>query len=939
MRRHVCALLGTAGAAALALLAPALLRAQSSSTPPTIGDLTKHKVEVHKDTPAAASANKAMENYRRFLELQNTDPKLRAEAMRRLGDLNLDAGELERLEREVTQVDLQGGEAIKLYTTLLKAYPDYPRNDQVLYQLARAYETTGQPDLALGTLDRIVAQYPQTPHLDEVQFRRGELLFSNKRYPEAEKAYAAVIGHGGASGFYLQSLYKHGWSLFKQSQTLESLPSFGGVLDRTLGSNPAKPVRLESLKRGDRELVEDTLRVMSIAFSYNDGAASLEQYVREHGERPYTWLLYQRLGDLYVEKQRYQDAANVYRAYVARDPYTDHAPDLDMAAIEAYGKGGFSQLVLDGKHEFVEHYNFDSPYWTTRKRADNPRVVEELKTNLKDVATYFHATAQKSKRTSDYEEAARWYRDYLKSFPGEADSAATNYLLADCLYESHHYAEAATEYQHTAYDYPRNEKSAEAAHAAIVSYQKGEEGLSGAAKDAWHLQSTDAGIKFAESFPAHPESAIVLTHAAEDIFAAGDRARAITVSQELLARQPPVDQAKQRIAWTIIGQSYYDQGAYAKAEPAFVQARDLAGSDEKMRTDLTERLAASIYKQGEAQQQAGNTSAAVDDFLRVGQVAPASKIHANAQYDAATGLINLKQWDRSIAVLEDFRRQFPQSTLQPEVTRKLAVAYTAAGHPGQAAAEFERIAANPTEDKSVQREALMQSADLYAQAGSTTKAAGMLEKYVSTNPAPLGEAQEARWKLADYAGKSADTARRDHWYHEIINADTQAGTQRTERSHFLAAKAQLALAQPARDAFRAVRLTAPLKKSLVVKRNALETAMDGYKRAAEYQVAEVTTAATYEMAELYRTLAKDLLASERPKNLKGEELEEYNALLEEQVFPFEEQAIKAHELNTARAKDGVYDESVRKSFQALAELKPARYGKTEMTEDVVASLE
>jgi tetratricopeptide (TPR) repeat protein len=936
LRRGV-ALAAAAILAGLAVAPPA--RAQSASPPPTIGDLTKHRVQVQKDTPASASATKAMENYRRFLELQNTDPKLRAEAMRRLGDLNLDAGELERLEQEVTQVDLQGAEAIKLYTTLLKAYPEYPRNDQVLYQLARAYETTGQPEQALATLDRIVAQYPQTPHLDEVQFRRGELLFSNKRYAEAEKAYAAVIGRGGASAFYQQSLYKHGWSLFKQSQTLESLPSFGGVLDRELGTNPRKPVKLESLKRGDRELVEDTLRVMSIAFSYNDGAASLEQYVKEHGERPYTWLLYQRLGDLYVEKQRYQDAATVYRAYVARDTYSDHAPDLDMAAIEAYSKGGFSQLVLDGKHEFVEHYNFDSPYWKTRSRADNPRVVAELKTNLKDVATYFHATAQKSKKVSDYEEAARWYRDYLKSFPGDADSAATNYLLADCLFESHQYADAAAEYERTAYDYPRNDKSAAAAHAALVSYQKGEEGLTGAAKDAWHGRETDAGVKFAETFPEHPESAVVLTHAAEDIFAAGDRARAITVSQALLARQPPVDLAKQRIAWTIIAQSYYDQGDYAKSEPAFVQARELAGTDEKMRADLTERLAASVYKQGEAKLKAGDSSAAVEDFLRVSRVAPDSKIRANAQYDAATGLINLKQWDRAIAVLEDFRRQFPQSPLQPEVTHKLAVAYASANRPAEAAAEFERIAANPAEDHAVQREALMQSADLYAKSGNPAKAAGMLEKFVAANPAPLTDAEEARQRLADYADKSGDSARRDHWYHEIITADAQAGAQRTERTHYLAAKAQLALAQPARDAFRAVKLTVPLKKSLIVKRDALETAMDGYKRAAEYQVAEVTTAATYEMAELYRTLAKDLLASERPKNLKGEELEEYNALLEEQVFPFEEQAIKAHELNAARAKDGIYDDSVRKSFQALAELKPARYGKTEMTQDVVASLE
>ena len=937
MSRRTPAAASLAPALALALLATA---PRASAQSPTIGDLTSRKVEVHRDTLASANASRAMENYRHFLELQSTDPKLRAEALRRLGDLNLDAGEMQRLEQEVTAVDLQGAEAIKLYTTLLKAYPDYTRNDQVLYQLARAYETTGQSGQALGTLDRIVQRYPQSPQLDEVQFRRGELLFSDKRYADAERAYAAVIGRGAGSVFFQQSLYKRGWSLFKQSLALESLPSFGGVLDQELGTGGGgKSVRLETLKRADRELVEDTLRVMSIAFSYNDGAASLEQYMHQHGERPYAWLLYSRLGDLYVDKQRYQDAANVYRAYVARDPYSDHAPDLDMAAIEAYGKGGFSQLVVDGKHEFVEHYNFDSPYWKTRTRAANPRVVQELKTSLKDVATYFHASAQKSKRVADYQEAARWYRDYLKSFPEETDSAATDYLLAEALFESHQYADAAAEYEHTAYGYPRNDKSATAAYAALVSYQKGEEGLSGADKDAWHKRAMDAGVRFAQTFPEHQDSAGVLTRAAEEIFAAGDRTRAVSVSESVLARQPPVDAAKQRIAWTIIAQARFDEGDYARAEPAFVQARELAGKDEKMRTDLSERLAASVYKEGEAKQKAGDAGGAVEDFLRVGRVAPESKIRANAQYDAAAELLNLKQWDRAIGVLQDFRRQFPQHQLQPDVTRKLAVAYSEGNRPGEAAAEFERIAANPAENRAVQREALMQSADLYSKAGNTPRAMGMLQKFVDTNPTPLTDAEEARQRLADYAGKSGDNARRDHWYQEIIRADAQAGTQRTDRTHYLAAKAQLTLAQPARDAFRAVRLTAPLKKSLVVKRNALETAMEGYKRAAEYQVAEVTTAATYEMAELYGTLAKDILRSERPSNLKGDALEEYNSLLEEQVFPFEEQAIKAHELNATRARDGVYDEWVRRSFQALAQLKPARYGKTELTQDAVTSLE
>lgn len=925
----------------IALLAAGLFLSSSvvaADKPKTIKDLQTKPVEVRKDNKVSSNSSKAMENYKRFLDLQRTDPQLRAEALRRLGDLNLESGELERMESEVTSIDLQGGEAIKLYATLLKAYPNYARNDQVLYQLARAYETTGQPEQALATLDRVVKTYPQSPQLDEVQFRRGELLFSAKNYSGAQDAYNYVIKRGTASAFYEQSLYKHGWSLFKQSLSEESLPSFAGVLDQKLVNSRKVFRQPDSLKRADRELVDDTLRVMSITFSYLEGAESLDGFLNKHGDAPYAHLLYSRLGDLYVEKQRFQDAATTYRAYVARNPNSDYAPNLAMQGIEAYRKGGFTQLVLDGKHEYVERYNFGTAFWQGRDRAKYPQVVSELKINLKDVATYFHSTAQKSKKVEDFQEAAKWYRDYLKSFPDDPDSSGTNYLLAETLFESKQFADAASEYERTAYFYPKNEKSATAGYAALVSYKQEEERLSGTAKTDWHKKATDAGVKFAQAFPEHPDSAGVLTRAAEDIFAAKDLPRAIQVAEMILARQPPVDQAKQRIAWTITAQSNYDLGAYDKAEPAYLKARDLAGTDQKLRDDLTERLAATVYKQGEAKTKAGDNAGAIEDFLRVARVAPDSKIRSTAQYDAAAQLLTLKQWDRAIGVLEDFRRDFPKSELQADVGKKLAVAYTEGGRPGQAASEFERIAADPKEDKKVQREALMQSADLYTKANNMPKAVAMLEKFVATNPQPVSDAMEARQRLADYADKNGDVVKRDTWYREIVKADAQAGNARTDRTRYLAAKAQLSLAQPVRDAFRGVRLTAPLKKSLVGKRQALDKALNAYKQAAEYNVAEVTTAATYETAELYRTLAKDLLASERPKSLKDDALEQYNTLLEEQVFPFEEQAIKLHELNTARAKEGVYDESVRRSFTALAELKPGRYGKTELVQDVVTVL-
>jgi tetratricopeptide (TPR) repeat protein len=930
---RLCAL-ALCSALCCALLLGTAKAAPPAKPAPTIGDLDSTKsVPVQAGSVPAGGAAKAMENYRQFLKLQNTDPRQRAEALRRLGDLNLESGELERMANEVTQLDMQGAEAIRLYGTLLKAYPDYPRNDQVLYQLARAYETTGQSDQALATLDMIVARYGQSRDIAEVQFRRGELLFSNRRYADAQHAYEAVLAHGrNSSNFYIQSLYKHGWSLFKQGQNEDSLQSFGDLLDLML-VDPRDAARMRdwnALGRADRELVDDTLRVMSIAFAYLDGAKSVDEFAARRARIPYAYLLYTRLGDLYVEKQRYQDAAATYRAFVSRDPVDEHAPVLTNAAIEAYRKGGFADLMLDGKLEYVQRYGFDAPFWKGREHGAYPQVVEELKINLKDVAQYYHAKAQKSKKPEDYAAAAHWYRSYLSSFPGDADSSATNYLLADALFESGQYPDAAVEYAHTAYDYPKSARSAEAGYAALVAEQKYEDTLAPEARAAAHQRATAAAVRFALAFPEHPESPVVLTHAAQDLYAAGDQAQAAVSARALLARTPVVDAAKQRIAWTIVGQVSFNLGEFPAAEDAFTHALAAAAANDPERADISERLAAAVYKQGEGKRAAGDQAGAAEDFLRVARVAPASKVIATSQYDAAAALINAQQWDRAIEVLEGYRHAYPNGEYSADVGRKLAVAYVAAGRTGPAADQFARISADPHEDPALVHEALVRAADLYQQSGNSARSVTMLERLVKEYPTPVAEAIEVRQRLADSAAKNGDAERQRYWQQEIVKADASAGAGRTERTRYIASKARLALAAPLRDQFRSIKLVAPLKQSLVAKKKSLDAAVLAYKEVAEYQVAETTTAATYQTAELYRTLAHDLMTSERPNKLSGEALEQYNALLDEQSFPFEEQAIAIHEINAKRVQDGIYDDSVRQSFAALAELKPARYGKTEL---------
>ena len=78
--------------------------------------------------------------------------------------------------------------------------------------------------------------------------------------------------------------------------------------------------------------------------------------------------------------------------------------------------------------------------------------------------------------------------------------------------------------------------------------------------------------------------------------------------------------------------------------------------------------------------------------------------------------------------------------------------------------------------------------------------------------------------------------------------------------------------------------------------------------------------------------------SERPKNLNELELEQYNLVIEEQAFPFEEKSIKVHEKNMELLDRGIYNEWIENSLKKLAGLMPARYSKPEAASEFVEFL-
>jgi len=415
-----------------------------------------------------------------------------------------------------------------------------------------------------------------------------------------------------------------------------------------------------------------------------------------------------------------------------------------------------------------------------------------------------------------------------------------------------------------------------------------------------------------------------------------DYPQAVTTAHYVIGSLPNPALELRRINWAIIAKGEFELGLYPEAEVASLESLRLASADDPDRKTHEERLAAAIYKQGEQARDANDHASAARHFLRVGALTPAASIRPAADYDGAAALVAMQNWVAAIPVLKAFIQRYPGHELRKGADENLALAYEKSNDWQHAAGAYEVLYRNET-DAERKRLLLWQTAEFYQKAKRPDDALEIYKRYVSEFPRPFDDAIEARHRLATLYQEQNQIQARHYWLGKIIEADKEGPA--TERSHYLSALATMELAAPKYEAYRGVKLVQPLKDNLKKKKQLLQETIDAYTEAANYGIEAVTTASTFRIAEIYNEFSRSLFASERPKGLSAEELEQYNILLEEQAYPFEEKAIAAHEVNAQRVVEGVYDKWVRESFAALAKLNPVRYAKVEKGEVIINVLE
>ena len=889
-------------------------------------DVTHTKKTENKVFIKAKSELEIRKAYSDYLNNSEIDDNSRINALSRLAELEFDYSNKLLQDREKLKnknsdevkdalYDAQLDKTITLLSTAINDYPKATKNDTLLYQLAKTYDQKGEHQESIDTLNKLVSNYPKTPFYIEAYFRLAEDAFSVQDYSTAEANYTEVIIAKDNAVYYEKSLFKRGWARFKQQYYTDAVDDFlEAVLDHDFEE-------FEKLSVSEHEQFDEYFRAVGLAFSYLGGSEPLHDYFKDQPDFKYTYHTYAMVSNIYLKQERYSDAVDTYKQFIKYYPTSSNIPYSHLKIIEIWKDSGFIKKVYNAIEDFYVQYNPSSIYW--KNQNENSRVNRVIRRSLKEyvvlMTSYYHNKYQKSASNTDYNNSEKWYKRYLKHYESYAHNDNIYFLYGELLSQKHLSEKALKYYELAAYD---NDiiVHKEAAFASIVTSDK----LLSKNKDnkEYINKHISYALKYAQRYPAATDIQKLIVHAAEVAYKSNNYKASIELADITLLNNPLETNTYIK---GLKAESYFQLGEYVESESIFGDLLATKTLSPKQKIQYEDKLALSIYKQGEAAQKEKDIVQAINHFSRIAKVAANSSIAATGLYDAIALNMQHKQWNGAIDQIKQFQGLYPKNKRQADVSKKLSVAYLNSNQGIKAAQEFEKMS-NMGSDIAIQTTALWQAAELYEEKDKINDSIRSYEEYARKFSSPYQQYMEAMNKLTELYTKKGSAKNTIQWRKKITGADEKAlNNVKTDRTKYITSFAYLGLAEREKSRFDKLKLTLPLKNSLAKKKSTMQASVKLYGQASKYKNYQATTEATYSIALIYKDFSKALLDSDRPTRLNAEELDQYEILLEDKAFPFEDKAIEFFEINLARIKNGFYNDWIDKTHKELIALFPVRY--------------
>ena len=308
--------------------------------------------------------------------------------------------------------------------------------------------------------------------VSETWFRIGEYHFDDFGVENSIElsiaAYNRILANPEDRNYNL-ALYKVAWAYYRASKYPEAIRYFARLVEWS------DKTEATTGKAGS-ELRPEAVEYLGIAFAYDDwnenqvsdpleGAPTGLNRIQDSNlmaqNAAWTPEIYFQLGQVYFDEAKYQDAIAAWRLALKRWPNHKRAPAIVNEIANAHQLHNEFENAIAARSE-LPTYTEGSEWWNAN--VANPgeqREAEKLaESALIVTAVHHHATAQRLRRQcvedrnvvlcrraqDQYGLAATAYRRYLEKYPNTPQSYELHYNLADALYWSENYEQAATEY-------------------------------------------------------------------------------------------------------------------------------------------------------------------------------------------------------------------------------------------------------------------------------------------------------------------------------------------------------------------------------------------------------------------------------------------------------------------------------------------------------------
>ncbi len=415
----------------------------------------------------------AIARFEEFVRRYPDEPAYTPDAMMRLAELHFEQIEDDhrlaereyyaRLEKEPVEADIPAPpprrfeRPIGLYQEVITSFPEYRYGDAAYYLLGYLLIQQDEFDSALAIYDSLIRRFPHSRFVPEVWMRIGEYYFDADLGLVPDALERAIDAYQRALVFedhhlYDKVLYKIAWTYYRIHDYDNAVNHF---LDLLAHYQEVAEEEGEEVVGGD--LREEAIQYAAASFADEEwgGFDKARSFFADRGHPPYEFDVMRRLGDIYLDLTQHHACVETLRYVLQRYPVHRDAPLIQAQIIRAWEREREFGRAFEEQQVLIENYSRGS-VWYAAHAADTEaiaRAEEITEDSLRRTVIHHFEQAHIFRREGEialadqqFQRLAEAARDYLDLHPHTEHLYDFEFYLADALFYTGRFPEAADYY-------------------------------------------------------------------------------------------------------------------------------------------------------------------------------------------------------------------------------------------------------------------------------------------------------------------------------------------------------------------------------------------------------------------------------------------------------------------------------------------------------------